>query len=276
MFTVNESFDVDDHEFRTLKPHRKNWRNELANRYCSLRSQPVAPLNEEVFEGLSFDVSRLRTLAVRASIPKRTHGSPLCIVRSDFGEVVAVALFEAMYGTRFGWIGIRDRATAGLPGAGIDSVGVEGDEKSLSLVLLEVKVTAVSRNNKPPEVVDSKDDSLWKQHLRHVQQREAGTLGKVVRAADAARDERTRSLLMLAAVSLTTEAAEVPLQIVCASVLVRPQSKFRPHDFGKFRTAPDDLCPAKIRFLAPLVADDLEGEVDDWYAQVVAAAGGEG
>jgi hypothetical protein len=185
-------------------------------------------------------------------------------VRSDFGETLAYVLLEDQFGTLIGYKGVRDRETIQQVGRGIDIVGVEEGDPLL-LLLGEVKVSDESAS--PPQVVDKTADCLQVQHLKHIGERQI-TAKKIWDQSRHVTDKDIRDRLFTAALYFESERWD-KLQLISCSVLVRPEQKYSDRDFGSFRDAPSDYCPARIRFIIFCVpGDSIESIIQDWYESI--------
>lgn len=240
----------------------EDWVDYLAKRYRELRTESVVRINDIVLDGVTFlSKDAIQKHLTNALVPQKGSGI-FRVERSDFGETISYCFLEDQYGTRFGYKSIRDRELIQFTGRGIDAIGVEcHDQEPICLVLGETKTSAEHRS--PPQVVDSAQDSLRAQHMRHLSDQD-DTLGKVWNAARHARDKETQQLLFTAALYLQDERWD-KLRIVAFSCLVRPHSLYETTDYGSFRKKPTDFYPGKIRFAAFCVpSDDIETLIDGW------------
>ncbi len=253
--------DESDHCYRVFEPCSGDaWLSSAAAAYVELRTVCAVPLSDISLDGIGvFDTKALKARLAEALVPVRRGGN-FDVVRSDFGEVLAYAVLEEEFGTRFACKIIQDRELVHQPGRGIDAVGVE-DGDPLRLVLAEVKVSADKES--PPDVVDKKKDALRPQHLSHVKNLDA-TISKVFDRARRAVDWDVRNL-HLRAVLLLQEGRLDLVRIIVASVLIRPSDLYQQTDFGTFRAQPADYAPARVRFLILRIPGTVDGIVQDWY-----------
>lgn len=249
-----------------------NWSRflaEVAREYVALRTATTAALRALSVDGVEI----LNTAGVEkrlraAAIPPWT-GAALDVIRSDFGEMIALLVAERLYGTKFTYKSLRDRETVRLPGRGIDAVGIEDAKSGLRLVLGEVKVSDEQKS--PPQVVDASKDSLQKQHRAHIKERKE-TCDKIFNLARHASDTAVRDLLFTA--GLLFEQQSESLSLISYSVLVRPASLQTVSDFGSFRKKPWDYTPSEIRFFILCTPDSITHAIDAWYSQITQTKGG--
>lgn len=265
-FTTPKIEDKDGHTFRATSPDgAEDWLEEIAREYIELRACCAAPLREISLDGIDgWDLSRLKARVQQATIPIYEGGN-FDVVRSDFGEVLLYALLEQVHGTQMGYKSVRDRELTQLPGRSIDAVGVEGAiGAGLKLVLGEAKVS--DDKTCPPAVVDKKDDSLRKQFLAHLKEREA-TTNKIIDQARRVSDPDLRDRFFAAALLFEDERFDL-LEVVACSVLVRSKALAAIGDYGSFAKKPGNYKPAKIRFHRVALSAAVDEIVKQWYEAI--------
>jgi hypothetical protein len=240
--------------------------DRLALEYVRLRTELRVPLTNVVVDGIEV-VSEvgLKRLLVRATTPVRRPG-PFDIVRADFGELLAYLALREMFGTRFGWLPLRDREVANQPARGMDLVGIEDDSETgrITVIMHETKVSEEGAS--PPQVVDSGDDCLRAQHLAYIGDPELAAR-HILDAARRAEDEDVRDRLLLAGLYVQSDRRD-RLRLIASSSLVRPLSVYRPSDYGSFRSTPQRYLPLPIRFLIICTDDAIAAVVTAWYERV--------
>src|SRR5258708_14814175 len=264
-FELIEKFDFDEHHFRVYEPYdcsNSDWFSPLAQEYIKLLThRETTPRTIVVNQSdIQMDVSCIQKYLRKASIPKYKGGN-FDVVRSDFGELLCYMLLERDYSTLFGAKSICYRELRDSAGRGIDAIGIEIDNL-LTLVLCEVKVS--DEQNSPPQVVDSGDECLSKQHRHHLDNLDEATKDKVWRAVRFTRDQDIADLLTTAVLYLEEKRFDM-LRIIVNSVLVRPKAKYTQADFGSFRKKPNKYDPASIRFLVACIPEDTDDTIRKWY-----------
>jgi len=260
-FRLCESFDADGNVYRRydLTPP-KECLATAAEEYRRLRVGSIGNLTGIQLDGIDVvDISALHNRLVAAVIPAPS-GSPLDVVRSDLGEVLAYMVLENEFGTTVPFKLVRERELPGKPGRGIDAIGIEAGDP-LTLVLCEAKVS--DEDAHPPQVVDAGDQSI-KKTLVHRLTDKTGTGDLIFAAATRTSDEGDRNLLLAAGI-LWEEEDHGHLQVVGCGVLVRPTHRFHVSDFGSLRTSPDTLKPAKVRLLLLTIDGELATTVDRFH-----------
>lgn len=252
------------HYFVTLEPDGDaGWLSALAADYAVWRSQPVIPLQPAPVDGLTVvEVESIQARLREASIPKKGTGN-FDIIRSDFGEIIAIKIMQARYGTRVAYAGLRDRELVQLPGRGPDVLGVEDREletEPLRLAIVEVKVSAEAKC--PPRVVEVGEDSLLAQHGAHVKDLRS-TSKKLWHLARLCRDKETQKLVFRALLFLDSKRWD-KVELIAGCVLVRPKCIHSPDDFGVFKTNPGKLAPAMVRFVAFQIPGEIDSTVREW------------
>jgi hypothetical protein len=255
LFTLAETHDNGGHHLRVYSPTDPHgWLEAVAREYRALRTSSQVKPSALEMDGIEIvSLAAVERILVESVIPK-PRGGNFDVLRSDLGEMVLGLLCETHYGSRYGYRSIRDRETIQLPGRGIDQIGVELAQEvdregrtrtMITLVLGEAKVSSDKRH--PPGVVDTGADCLRAQHLGHLADRD-GTANKIWRASQACGDAETVKILRIAAQNFRHKVTD-RFQIVCASVMLRPERIATAADFGSFRSNPDDYTPGQIRFL---------------------------
>jgi len=236
------------------------WKAELAKEYVRLRSSTVGDLSSISLDGITIlSPQKLRARLKQATVPNR-RGSPLDVVRSDFGETLAYLLLEQEFGTAIGYKGVRDRETINLPGRGIDIIGIETNPH-FCLVLGEVKVS--EENRTPPSVVDRNNDSLSKQLKFHVREHSI-TSQKLWDTARKVLDDAIRNNLFRAALAWDEKRWDL-LRVLCCAILVRPKNIYKVKDFGSLKRYPRSMRPGTTRFIIVCIPDGIEATVSAWF-----------
>lgn len=242
------------------------WVKEAATRYRELRTASPTPISAVIADGITLlDTAAVEARAAKASIPTpRTKGpSGFNILRSDFGELLAILILRQEFGTQFGYLSLRDRELPQVPGRGIDTIGIEVTPLSsrLRLVLTEVKVSDEGRT--PPRVVDAQKDAISVQHRQHIGDLSV-TSDKVFEVGRKTLNEDLRNYLMAASTYIDNGDWD-KLEIVCCAVLVRSVGLFKETDFGTILTDPTNVSPATVRFLILCTPEAVDQVVKDWY-----------
>lgn len=261
---------VNGNDYRTYRMNTTtDVPQRLAAEYVRLRTATTVPLTAVVIEGIEvLDTDALQRLLARATTPvRRLRPAQLDIARSDFGELVAYTALRELFGTRFGWLALRDREVADQPARGVDLVGVEGATASLVIVLHETKVSGEDAS--PPGVVDSSPDCLRLRHLALIGDADRAA-SAIFDAARRANDPAVRERMLLAAFYVQLE-DRVNCQMIASSLLARPEQLYRSTDFGTFRSAAQLYLPSQVRFLIVCVTEPLETVVEAWYQHVLRA-----
>lgn len=260
------------HRYATFTPQEMAvWLKAVAHEYVQLRSECSVEIPSALdLAGIGlFDVSQIKAKLAEKLVPSSAPStSPFSVTRSDLSETAAYMLLERTFQTEIAYKTVRDRELIQLPGRGIDAIGIEKGEKLL-VVLCEVKFSDEASNPKPPQVVDTSKDGMRSQHLAHL-----GELGVTsAKIWDCARRTRNADLqqsLMTAALYLEKGYLE-HVGIVSCCVLVRPQARHSPGDFGSFQAKPNDYQPARVRFLVWSLPGDLTQILSEWDYAVQAA-----
>ncbi len=252
------------HEFVTVEPDGDGqWLSALAADYLGLRSQPVVPLEPAPVDGLTVvEVENIQARLKEASLPTKGSGN-FDVIRSDFGEIIAIKVLQARFGTRVAYAGLRDREVVQMPARGPDVFGVEDsgvEADPLRLAIVEVKVSAEDKC--PPKVVDAGDDSLSAQHSGHVKDMKT-TSKKLWHLTRLCRDKESQKLAFRALLFLDYERWD-KVELIAGCVLVRPKSIHSPGDFGSFKTNPGKFAPAVVRFVAFRIPGDVDSIVTEW------------
>lgn len=266
-FSEVASETLEEHVYRTyLIAREPDLLDRLALEYVHLRSALRVPLSNVLIDGIEIvNEAELQRLLVRATTPARRPG-PLDIARADFGELLAYIALREMFGTRFGWLPLRDREVASQPARGMDLVGIEDDPNTplITVIMHETKVSEDTAS--PPQVVDSGDDCLRAQHLAYIGDSELAAR-HILDAARRAEDEDVRDRLLLAGLYVQSDRRD-RLRLIASSSLVRSLSVYRPSDYGSFRSTPQRYLPLPIRFLIICTADAVSAVVTAWYERV--------
>jgi hypothetical protein len=258
---IHAILDAGGHEYRVLTPDEAtDWLREIAKEYVHLRTCCVVPLRDISLDGIGVvSTAALQKRLQKATIPIR-RADNFDVVRSDFGEVICYMLLEQDYGVKLGYKSVRDRETINCPGRGIDAVGFE-DGEILTVVLGETKVSDAVAT--PPEVVDKSDDSLSKQHVAHLTERDQ-TAAKLWETARHVTDPELRDQYIRAAI-LLEEGRLDKLRITGCCALVRSIEKYQAGDFGSFRKKPKKYQPEQLRFLIVCTPEGIETIIGKWY-----------
>lgn len=253
------------HRFRVMTPDHDEWLEGLARLYRELRTATRVPLADLGLGGVEFDTKDLAVILAKTQIPTRLGtGGPkqLAVERSDIGELALAIVGEVIHGYQYGYRSIRDRELVDQPGRGIDQIGVkevtlESGDLVCVLSLGEAKLSVDKKS--PPGVVDSSKDSLRKQHIGHLAEREE-SIKKVIGAGQKTADPVVAKQLIRAGM-LWSKDSEL-LTVRSTSMLVRDNSH-KETDFGTFRSAPSDFDPGHIDFTILVIdTDDIETVVE--------------
>ena len=274
LFRLAEALDSSPHEYRVIEPDDPLWLEKLAHEYRELRTSSVIQPEEIKLDGITLvSLALLQQRIAEAAIAERRGGN-FDVLRSDLGEMIMARHGTDEYGYLYGYRSIRDREMPGLPGRGIDQIGVEAPvvdttgSPRIALVLCEAKVSSDRRS--PPSVVDAAEDSLRNQHIYHIKNVEV-TADKIVNAARRCTDRETNYTMLIAAELLRTKIFD-RLIVICHSLIVRPASCASEQDFGTFMKSPDDYLPGLIRFIiCRLPNTDLESTIDS-FTQIARSA----
>ena len=108
--------DESDHCYRVFEPDSGDaWLATAAAAYVELRTACAVPLTDISVDGIGvFDTKALKARLAKALVPVRSGGN-FDVVRSDFGEVLAYALLEQAFGTRFACKITQDRELVQQP-----------------------------------------------------------------------------------------------------------------------------------------------------------------
>lgn len=263
-FTTVGEWEDGVHRYRVMAPDHEEWLEGLAQLYRELRTATRVPLADLGLAGMDFDTKDLAVILAKTQIPTRLGtGSPkqLAVERSDIAELALAIVGEAIHGYQYGYRSIRDRELVDQPGRGIDQIGVtevilESGELACILSLGEAKLSV--DKNSPPGVVDSSKDSLRKQHIYHLAERDE-SVKKVIGAGQKTADPVVAKQLMRAGM-LWTRDSDL-LTVRSTSMLVRDNSH-KETDFGTFRRTPSDFDPGHIDFTILVIdTDDIEAVV---------------
>lgn len=247
------------------------WLAAVATEYVRLRSECSVELPSALdLAGIGlFDVSQIKAkLAAKLVPPSTPTKSPFGVSRADLSETAAYMLLERIFGTQIAYKPVRDRELIQLPGRGIDAIGIEQNGKLL-VILCEVKFSDEDSQPKPPQVVDTSDKGMRRQHMGHLSDLPV-TTAKIWDCARRARDPGLQQGLITAALYLEHKSWE-QVAVVSCCVLVRPEHQHHAGDFGTFKSSPEDYAPAQIRFLVWSLPGDLETILKGWDAAVQAA-----
>lgn len=256
---------VEKHHFATHKPlQMEKWLKDVACEYVKLRTECNADLpNVLDVAGVGvFDIAALKARMAQATVPADdTKRGAFSVTRSDLSEVLAYLTLERNFETQIAYKLVRDRELPQLTGRGIDVIGIEEGTK-LFVVLGEIKFSDEDSSPNAPQVVDASKDCMRVQHLGHISELNL-TLNKIWECARRAKDSSLQSLLMAAALQLESGASD-EVEIVSCCVLVRPEQRYSPGDYGSFKKDPNLYAPANVRFLVWMLPGDMESILTDW------------
>ncbi len=253
--------------------------DKFAERYVRQRSM----MDPEAIERAAtldcgMDISALQRIIRSNSCfvdPDRETGrtpSPLNdIYRSDLGELLTTYYFEEKLPEGERYViplkNISARERYDMPGRGLDAIGyrIEADG-SYTLLLSETKVSSEKRN--PPQVVDAKEDSIYKTQKAHHDNQPM----VLQRLTDYVRKLSSReSLTVLGCmVILMTEGKADKLHITYGCGLIRDTTCGNNElDFGKMKTNVDDFRPGEVDFAVfSFTQKTIEETVDLFYHKV--------
>lgn len=267
-FHLVHNLDAGGHHYRCYEVLDPDWLGQLAAEYVALRTEcnfPVQPVQADGIDIL--DTAGVQARLQAATVPISTGGN-FDVVRADLGEVLTYMIFQAEYGTSFGYKQVRDRELIQFPGRGIDAVGFDPHEQRVILCLGEAKVSNAASS--PPGVVDAADDSMRNQHLGHLADLQA-TANKLWDLGRRARSPAQQNLFFYAALCFENASLD-DIDVIAGCVLVRPAARYATSDFGTFRSTPADFSPANIRFLIIRIPDDVDVTVNAFVKAIAAVA----
>jgi hypothetical protein len=261
-YLVAEKLANGEHAYVTLRTKvGSEWLGYLADEYIRLRTETVVPIVPISLDEITVvDITAIQQRLASANVPQRNRGKGnFDVVRSDLGETVAIVFLRDHFGMKLVYTGIRDRELANLPGRGPDTFGVE-DGEQLAIVIGEVKVS--NEGSSPPSVVDISEDCLSVQHRTHMTDLKK-TADKLWHMSRLCRNLDIQRLAHAALLYLEKKKWD-KVRVVAFSLLVRPQDKHTAKDFGSFQSSPQKYAPAKVRFTAFCVPDEIEALADKW------------
>lgn len=191
------------------------------------------------------------------------------IYRSDLGELLMTYYFEEKLpeGERFiiPLKNITFRELANLPGRGLDAIGYRLDGDKIEILLGEAKVSEEKKS--PPAVVDVTDDSIFKAHKKHHENKNV-VIGKL---SDYVRRLNGHDATMIGAVVVMMEQNIADgYSMTYGCTLIRDHTCVNEtSDFGKMKDNSDDFTPHQIHFsVLSFTGKTIPETVDLFYKKV--------
>lgn len=253
--------------------------DKFAERYVKQRSK----MNPETLEraislDCGMDISALqriiRSNSCYVDSEREAGRTPLPlndIYRSDLGELLTTYYFEEKLPEGERYViplkNISERERYDMPGRGLDAIGyrVEADG-SYTLLLSETKVSSEKRN--PPQVVDVKEDSIYKTQKAHHDNQPM----VLQRLTDYVRKLSSgENLFVLGCIVIMLEKGEHDgLHITYGCGLVRDTTCVDSElDFGKMKTNVEEFRPGEVDFAVySFTQKTIEETVDLFYHKV--------
>ncbi len=242
----------------------------LANKYIELRSKFIVDEDHPIFKNLGFSTDALKEIIRQSSKPIRVGDDKRKayndIYRSDLGELLLTIYFEEEQATENFILPLKnlwDRELVDLPGRGFDGIGYRTSLGKIELLLGEAKV---SNEDSTPQVVDSKEDSIFKTHLKnrtdkaYLERRIANYAKKLTG------DHAAVMHYVLFCLSTDNNTA---FEVVYGCCLVRDSSCLNdPKDFGKLKTETDSFRPGKVQFAIYSYDKNIEYVIDLFHSKI--------
>lgn len=254
--------------------------DKFAQKYIEQRSSGKIPSAEELLQaaeslGSGFDLTQIKSIILRNSVAvdaNRDEGKETNILtdiyRSDLGELLTSYYFEEKLGDTERYIipakNISTRERYDMPGRGVDIIGYKINESGeKELLLAEAKVS--HQKNNPPDVVDSKHDSIYyslkKYHdnLDILQQR----------LTEYSKNLSGKDFTVILCFIISIE-RNIPIDITYGCGLVRDYTCVNDtKDYGKMKSNADEFAPGNIHFIIfSFTEETIDKTIDLFYKRV--------
>lgn len=256
--------------------------DKFAALYIEQRTEFCGNLDKEVLLqaesiGCDFDVNNLLNIIKQNSIARdfkrekeETPAILTDIYRSDLGELLTTYYFEEKVDKDRRFLiplkNITYRERPDMPGKGIDTIGYRSEGNKIKVLIAEAKVS--SQKKSPPDVVDSKKDSIYKTHKKHHD--DEGLI--LERLTDYLRRLPSSDHFMaIAGVAVNMRAGKKDkYDITYGCGLVRDSKCVdEVNDFGKMKSMEHDFTPGMIDFVIfSFTEKDIDETVDLFYQKV--------
>lgn len=258
---TKDTFDKNGHILRSYDwDSTSGWEERL--------SQKLIPIIQQLYtdcEGLkattedlglnSQQIKEFIEQSIKATIPNpATDNKPtqFKIPRADFAEILATICLEELHSTQIPVKNIFHRELTSAPSRGVDILGYEEINETLTLIICEVKGSQEAKS--PPSCVEPNEDSLKSQLYSYIIDPQK-TLNRILVLSKKADIKHKLKLVKIAL--LWSQKKTDSLKTVVCPFLVRRTDCYQNTDFGHFKTNPEYFHPAKVRFLIVCVNSDL-------------------
>lgn len=211
-------------------------------------------------------IQRVIENVVSAVVPQIDEASKqplhLQVPRNEVAEVLALYVLEHIHGFSVPSSRVRNKEVSGQPSRGIDVLGLT---PGVALAITEVKASSASAS--PPSVVHSAPDSMYKETLKRLNDRQS----LIAEIHWALKHAKADAKMSVAQALILHSQPNAPVPTV-APVLVRAAGTYRVSDYGDFEASPEAFGGSPVHFVIVQLPDTLESFAKAVYAKATEKA----